>query len=714
MIERSLKFGPKESLVATLCLPEAGEKKSEPAAGILLFNAGIVHRIGPHRVNVRLARELAKAGIPSIRFDLGGLGDSTRSGGEAGFEAQAIEDIRAAMNALSEATGLQRFGLFGFCSGAYHGFGAAQIDERIAGLLLFDAYRYPTLRSRVNSLLLRYRQYGPAKAIARLIRKPLEKIGEWIRNARHAKEGNPAGIGFVVDSTPRKRFAEDVRRLLDRGVDIRMVLAGDGLEVYNYPRQFHDAFKGTGIGDRVDVAFLPDIDHVVTSITAQARLIDHVMDWSANLARVPFSPARSVKWEKDGRRREKPPAAIVLSRTITGLGTIRSLGRAGIEVHAFYFNPADPVRFSRYCRPVLVDERSHSHDALLEKLISYAKELGNRPVVYPGSDAHALMLAGARERLEPYCRIVTDTYDHMTRLISKDGLYAYANAASVKLIPYLIAPTPAQVSEWTDGHPGPYLVKPFYTGVSSARMTAKNQVFETSEALLQYVAEGSMDSLIVQRMIRGGDGYIFDCYGYSSQGGRLVSMVSRRRIRQFLPDYGTCTFGELPAAPEIESVIFAGTRRLLDEIGYRGIFDIEWLRDRETGELYLIDFNARPAMGITHLTAGGLNLPALAYDDLTGKDLSMVEQTPRLPHLRAMDIWRDIDSFIAKRKRGEITLREWLASVATCRHFYYMTWRDPMPGLARQIEAMRRSVRYFMRRVFGWRRADPTPIRKGL
>jgi predicted ATP-grasp superfamily ATP-dependent carboligase len=554
-----------------------------------------------------------------------------------------------------------------------------------------------------------------AKSAMRAVHKPLEKIGEWIRRARRAKgDGLASDIGFIVDATPKKRFAEVVHRLLERGVDVRMMFAGDGFDMVNYPRQFHDAFMHLGIADKVGVAFLPDIDHVVTSLSSQARLIDHTVSWAASVARIAIPrPSRPVNWNQGSRSKLKP-AAIVLSRTITGLGTIRSLGRAGVEVHAFYFDRADPVRFSRYCRPVLLEGLSEDHEALLDKLISYAKELGNRPVVFPASDAHALMLAGAREKLGPYCRIVTDSYEHMAKLISKDGLFEYAHAAAVNLIPYIIAPTLAEATEWTTTHSGPYLVKPFYTGVSTARMTKKNQVFENREELLRYVEEGSMNSLIVQRMIRGGDGNIFDCYGYCDRTGRLVSMVSRRRIRQLLPDYGTCTFGELPAAPEIESVIFAGTRRLLEEVGYHGIFDIEWLRDRETGELYLIDFNARPAMGITHLTAAGLNLPALAYDDLTGKDLSSVDPTPRLPHLRAMDIWRDIESFVAKRKRGEITLREWLASIATCRHFYYMTWRDPMPGVARQFEALRRSLRFFARRVFRWRRSDQALIGEGL
>jgi hypothetical protein len=41
-----------------------------------MFNMGANHRIGPRRINVKLARVLAARGVSSLRFDLGGVGDS--------------------------------------------------------------------------------------------------------------------------------------------------------------------------------------------------------------------------------------------------------------------------------------------------------------------------------------------------------------------------------------------------------------------------------------------------------------------------------------------------------------------------------------------------------------------------------------------------------------------------------------------------------------
>ncbi|HJW53681.1 MAG TPA: hypothetical protein VJ577_00245 [Burkholderiaceae bacterium] len=288
MIEHSLRFGPKQALIGTFCLPEPSfDAFAKARTGIVFFNSGIVHRVGPHRINVNAARLLARQGIPSLRFDLSGLGDSGRISDGRSFEEQAVADLRAAMTALGEAAGVDRFGLFGFCSGAYHGYHAAQVDARVAGLLLFDAYRYPTVRAHLNRLSLRFRQYGIARNTARIGIKLLHQLAARLRDG-HSKTpvSRAPSAGFIVDHTSKQDFAAGIARLLDRGVSVAMAFAGDGFEVYNYPRQFHDAFRRLGIADRVDTSFFPDLDHVVTGVAAQQTLVDHVARWARQLAAV--------------------------------------------------------------------------------------------------------------------------------------------------------------------------------------------------------------------------------------------------------------------------------------------------------------------------------------------------------------------------------------------------------------------------------------------
>jgi pimeloyl-ACP methyl ester carboxylesterase len=279
MRERSIAFGPGGRLIATLCLPADGTKRSD--VGQLLFNAGIVHRVGPHRLNVRLARRLAARGVPSIRFDVSGLGDSARPETSASFDDQAVIDLRLAMDALGEAAGVRRFSIFGFCSGGRHAFSAAQEDERVAGAILYDAYSVPTSRARLNYYVNRLRR-GGLRAMASSIAARAGRLLGRLRAGGAPQAAQPGSLAGDARIASRSDFAARLVRLRDRGVRVHVIYTGDGGN-YNYAAQFHDFFAGTGAGEFVTSEFLPDMNHNATDAGRQEALIRHIEDWTARL-----------------------------------------------------------------------------------------------------------------------------------------------------------------------------------------------------------------------------------------------------------------------------------------------------------------------------------------------------------------------------------------------------------------------------------------------
>ena len=232
MKEATITFGAGNGLVGTLSLPSA-QPGASPRAGVLLFNAGIVHRVGPHRINVTIARELAAQGIPALRFDLAGHGDSARPSGAYSFEAQAVIDLRSAMDALAAAAKVERFVIFGYCSGAYHAYAAALEDERIAGLLMYDAYRYPTLKTHINYYLDRLRAPGLGARLTGALRNALAP------SARSEESEPPQApeLGRINFYPAKEDVGAGLRRLVDRGLCIRMIYSGGDLRHYNYQNQ---------------------------------------------------------------------------------------------------------------------------------------------------------------------------------------------------------------------------------------------------------------------------------------------------------------------------------------------------------------------------------------------------------------------------------------------------------------------------------------------
>ena len=136
--ERCLAIdGAGEPLQGVLSLPEVNAGGD---LGVLVVVGGPQYRAGSHRQFTLLARHLAAAGLPVLRFDVRGMGDS--GGTPRSFEA-LHDDVAAAIDAFSAAApGLKRFALWGLCDGA----SAALLylyqtqDPRVAALCLVNPW----------------------------------------------------------------------------------------------------------------------------------------------------------------------------------------------------------------------------------------------------------------------------------------------------------------------------------------------------------------------------------------------------------------------------------------------------------------------------------------------------------------------------------------------------------------------------------------------
>lgn len=135
--EDALAFGCQgEQLVGVVSLP-AGMPGD---LALLVVVGGPQVRAGSHRQFTQLCRTVAASGVPAMRFDVRGMGDS--SGPLHTFEHVGA-DITAALDALqARLPGVRRVVLWGLCDGAsaalmhVH----AQADRRVAGLVLLNPW----------------------------------------------------------------------------------------------------------------------------------------------------------------------------------------------------------------------------------------------------------------------------------------------------------------------------------------------------------------------------------------------------------------------------------------------------------------------------------------------------------------------------------------------------------------------------------------------
>lgn len=135
VIERARRFGDDNTLVGIVTEPAPG---TPPQAAVILLNAGVVHRVGPNRMHVEIARGLAAAGFLAVRVDLSGLGDSESRRDNTPFERAAVLETQGIMSALAADYGVSRFVTAGLCSGAVVAFNTAVADERVRGAVLIN------------------------------------------------------------------------------------------------------------------------------------------------------------------------------------------------------------------------------------------------------------------------------------------------------------------------------------------------------------------------------------------------------------------------------------------------------------------------------------------------------------------------------------------------------------------------------------------------
>lgn len=272
MIEEPRTLGADERMVGILTSPES---PSRAAPTVLLLNAGLVHHVGPNRLNVDVARALANAGFRSLRFDQSGIGDSSLAASESSYEKQAVTDIVEVMDELGSDDG-SRFVAMGLCTGAYNALNAMHEDPRLVGGVLIDGYAFPTFRYQVTHQLRRVSQWWRWK---RYLKRMLS-IGD-----SHEVTNPYESMVFQPVTLERADYEQRVSQILGRGARLQLVFTGHGPQPYNYESQFADAFP-TLAGEGVEVSYFPDATHTFTRVDHRRDLIDEVVKWtSANFLR---------------------------------------------------------------------------------------------------------------------------------------------------------------------------------------------------------------------------------------------------------------------------------------------------------------------------------------------------------------------------------------------------------------------------------------------
>jgi alpha/beta superfamily hydrolase len=275
MNEEAVQFGKRGSLVGIVTSAAPGDR-NKPA--VVLLNPGIVHRVGPGRIYVKIARALAAEGFTALRFDFSGIGDSSVRLDNLRFEESSVDETRAAMSFLQTTRGINRFILLGGCSGAAVSLETARGDKRAIGAILINFPARADEEQQATHRTDRHYYWNFALLSLRSWRKLLSGQSNYGKISRALVEGlKRKFIDRTRASDSDQRFRAMLRELAGRGVQLTFICSkGDPLL-----RDLREAggsdLKQLCARGNVACNVIPRSDHTFSSLYDQERLVDAIL-----------------------------------------------------------------------------------------------------------------------------------------------------------------------------------------------------------------------------------------------------------------------------------------------------------------------------------------------------------------------------------------------------------------------------------------------------
>jgi len=275
-------FGTSNNLVGVARLPSPRRRPpSDGASGtnnvcVVMLSAGILHHVGPYRLHVDMAEALSRKGVSSFRFDLSGIGESLPSGSTFDSTERAVEDARQAIDLMQDQYGLDRFILFGLCSGADDALNIALADRRVAGVVMLDGCGFRTIGFHVHRFIKRQL---PSLFRAR---KLVQKLRGIFGRSEHNGPPSLAPGSDIREFPDRQTTQTQIQSLIDRGTSMMMFYSGGVHDYFNHGSQFEQMFPGLKTDNRLSVRYRPHWDHVLYLPEDREQLIDEITQWTTN------------------------------------------------------------------------------------------------------------------------------------------------------------------------------------------------------------------------------------------------------------------------------------------------------------------------------------------------------------------------------------------------------------------------------------------------
>jgi predicted ATP-grasp superfamily ATP-dependent carboligase len=391
---------------------------------------------------------------------------------------------------------------------------------------------------------------------------------------------------------------------------------------------------------------------------------------------VGLAPALRERLAQLSDSSEKPPALVFECSYVNGLSAIRSLARIGAPVVALDHRRDGLGMRSRLALGV-VGPPPGERERFAEHLLQVCDALGREAVAFPTHDDYLVAVNGAAPA---GLRLPFGPRELIDRVQAKRFQYEAAERAGV-VLPQTFHPASVEQAQEAAGGIGyPAVMKPSLGSGFKARYGKPLIEATDPAALVAAYRLGEPFEPMFQELIPGGDDCLWTVGSYLDGAGRALGVFCGRKLLQAPAGVGTCRVGE--AVWDSDAV--SGALRLLRELGFHGISQVEYKRDQRDGSLRLMEVNARLWQWHSLASDCGVDLVAIAYRDALG--LPVPEATSERAGRRR---WVALVRHLRESRRDRLGLRDTVGPLRPPFSEPVLSLRDPMPGVHQVYGALR-------------------------
>lgn len=359
------------------------------------------------------------------------------------------------------------------------------------------------------------------------------------------------------------------------------------------------------------------------------------------------------------------------------MGIARNLTVLGIPV--FVVDPGFCIaRYSRFREacfrcPPLADTEDFV-DFLMK--LALREKLG-KTVLFPVSDAAVQILSKNRNKLEQHYLLPTPAWEITRLAYDKKLTYRLATEIGVPIPRTFFPENEADLTEHALGYPvilKPAITSHFYpvTHLKAIRADGPDELLRKYWQMSSIIDKSE---IMVQEIIGGGPKNLFSfCSLFGN--GEVKAKIMAVRLRQHPMDFGSSsTYVVTCNIPQLEEL----STRILREMNYYGLSEVEFMLDERDNTYKLIDINPRTWAWHTLGAKAGVNFSALLFRDMLNDSVHVDAFETGVIWIREVS---DVPTAISEILKRRLKVGDYLGTLRGKKELAVFSRRDPLPFVA--------------------------------